>query len=55
MSPSVERVAVRPRRDADLRLRTSAGPLRTRVWWPDSPEPGHAYGLLMFFADARLG
>jgi acetyl esterase/lipase len=60
MSPSVvERAPARcvehAQRNADLRLRTSAGPLRTRVWWPDTQEPGTAVGLLLFFADARDG
>jgi hypothetical protein len=40
-------------READLRLRSSAGPMRTRVWWPASQGAGT--GLLLFFADARVG
>jgi acetyl esterase/lipase len=43
-----------PQRVADLRLRASAGPLRTRVWWPASPGPGAAVGVLLLFVDARL-
>jgi acetyl esterase/lipase len=42
-------------RVADLRLRSSTGPTRTRVWWPFLPEPGQADGLLLFLVDARLG
>ena len=38
-------------RVAELRLRSSGGPLRTRVWWPHSPAPGATSGLLMFFVD----
>jgi hypothetical protein len=45
---------LRPRA-ADLRLRTSAGPVRTRVWWPASQDPGATVGLLLFFVDARVG
>jgi hypothetical protein len=37
-------------RVADLRLRSSAGPTRTRVWWPLAPGDGPT-GLLMFFVD----
>jgi hypothetical protein len=45
---------LRPRA-ADLRLRTSAGPVRTRVWQPASQDPGATVGLLLFFVDARVG
>jgi hypothetical protein len=45
---------LRPRA-ADLRLRTSAEPVRTRVWWPASQDPGATVGLLLFFVDARVG
>jgi hypothetical protein len=45
---------LRPR-VAALRLRTSAGPVRTRVWWPASQDPGATVGLLLFFVDARVG
>ena len=38
-------------RVAELRLRSSGGPLRTRVWWPHSPASGTTSGLLMFFVD----
>jgi hypothetical protein len=44
-----------PQRVADLRLRSSSGPMRTRVWWPASQEPGVSTGLLLFFVDAALG
>jgi hypothetical protein len=40
-------------READLRLRSGAGPMRTRVWWPASQGAGT--GLLLFFADAQVG
>jgi hypothetical protein len=40
-------------RVAELRLRSSGGPLRTRVWWPHSPAPGATAGLLMFFVDTE--
>jgi hypothetical protein len=40
-------------RVADLRLRSRAGPTRTRVWWPLSPGVGTT-GLLMFFVDAAV-
>jgi acetyl esterase/lipase len=39
-------------RVADLRLRTSAGPTRTRVWWPVS-RSAVPTGLLLFFVDAE--
>jgi hypothetical protein len=42
-----------PQREADLRLRSSDGPMRTRVWWPLTPGAGT--GLLLFFADSRVG
>jgi acetyl esterase/lipase len=38
-------------RDADLRLRSTAGPMRTRVWWPAARDPAVMPGLLVFFAD----
>jgi len=41
-----------PQREADLRLRSSGGPMRTRVWWPAAGSPGT--GLLLFFADGDL-
>jgi hypothetical protein len=37
-------------RVADLRLRSSTGPTRTRVWWPLSTGD-ETTGLLMFFVD----
>jgi hypothetical protein len=40
-------------RVADLRLRSSAGPTRTRVWWPASPDRGTT-GLLLFFVDTTV-
>jgi hypothetical protein len=40
-------------RFADLRLRSSAGPTRTRVWWPSAPAGGTT-GLLLCFADAAV-
>jgi hypothetical protein len=40
-------------RVADLRLRSSAGPTRTRVWWPASPKAGTP-GLLLFFVDTTV-
>jgi hypothetical protein len=43
MTATVQRVA-------DLRLRSSAGPTRTRVWWPVAPHAGTTTGLLLFFA-----
>jgi alpha/beta hydrolase family protein len=42
-----------PQREADLRLRSNAGPMRTRVWWPAASGPGT--GLLLFLSDPRLG
>jgi len=42
-----------PQREADLRLRSTAGPMRTRVWWPAARSADT--GLLLFFADARVG
>ena len=44
-----------PQRVADLRLRSSDGPMRTRVWWPASREAGLPTGLLLFFVDAAVG
>ena len=44
-----------PQRVADLRLRSSDGPMRTRVWWPASREAGMPTGLLLFFVDAAVG
>jgi len=38
-------------RVAELRLRTSGEPLRTRVLWPRSRTRGATHGLLMFFVD----
>jgi alpha/beta hydrolase fold len=43
MTATVQRVA-------DLRLRSSAGPTRTRVWWPVAPSAATT-GLLLFFVD----
>ena len=40
-------------RVADLRLRSSAGPTRTRVWWPLAPGDGPT-GLLLVFVDAAV-
>lgn len=40
-------------RVADLRLRSSAGPTRTRVWWPVAPGDGPT-GLLLVFVDATV-
>src|SRR5689334_5633976 len=40
-------------RVADLRLRSSAGPTRTRVWWPVAPGDGPT-GLLLVFVDAAV-
>jgi hypothetical protein len=39
-------------RVADLRLRSTDGPTRTRVWWPVSPDRGT--GLLLFFVDSDV-
>jgi hypothetical protein len=47
MTASVQRVA-------DLRLRSSAGPTRTRVWWPLAPDVRNTTGLLLVFADAAV-
>ena len=47
MTATVQRVA-------DLRLRSSAGPTRTRVWWPVAPDDGVPTGLLLFFVDATV-
>jgi alpha/beta hydrolase fold len=47
MTATVQRVA-------DLRLRSSAGPARTRVWWPLAPDPATTTGLLLFFTDAGV-
>ncbi len=44
-----------PQRVADLRLRSSDGPMRTRVWWPLSHHAGVPVGLLLFFVDAAMG
>jgi hypothetical protein len=46
MTTTVQRVA-------DLRLRSSTGPTRTRVWWPTSPKAGTT-GLLLFFVDTTV-
>jgi acetyl esterase/lipase len=41
-------------RVADLRLRSSAGPTRTRVWWPVAPDADATTGLLLFFVDTAV-
>jgi hypothetical protein len=41
-------------RDAELRLRATAGPLQTHVWWPHSPPRDSTTGLLMFFVDETV-
>jgi hypothetical protein len=46
-------ISTPPQREADLRLRSGAGPLRTRVWWPAARSADT--GLLLFFADPRVG
>ena len=48
-------IASPPQRVADLRLRSSDGPMRTRVWWPLSRDAGIPAGLLLFFVDAAVG
>jgi hypothetical protein len=40
-------------RVADLRLRGSAGPTRTRVYWPVAPSDAVRTGLLLFFCGAE--